>query len=293
MSKKITLLQVRGKDNYVSKCGWVYKGGTTNEINELIDPNGKLIYTGDHWDVKKYLEINDFIVTTYYSRYGRNGDTTMDIKFGPGHFPIGTEFLLDEKVHVRNIGPYTVKGIYKNGPNSFVLETTTLNDEINKSSEQYAKEYGIPYEPIYHSFNIDNVKSIIKRGGGVVKINHTHDSQHYLSQVNNFSKVTADKKVGYIDIHQLAMYYFSQLDIFHHPDVVIDLNKLFSSIHAQTWIKPVTIVPNPEIVIYQVDLKRLKKFIKRNASRFLMNHRKALELNDAMYEDDSRDWELD
>lgn len=78
------------------------------------------------------------------------------LKFDPAFFPQGTVFQIDTLREGKDV--FTVHGVFRNGANSYVLET----------EETYIRGGSVER----HAFNVNMVQRIIKRGSGPMVIDH-------------------------------------------------------------------------------------------------------------------------
>lgn len=157
-----TFLQARDK-NYYSRDGWVMKWiektikiGDTDHVEGdyyLFKPNGEQV---EHWSFQN-APSNMFFIS-YQDRYGRSGDTLLDMKFGPEHFPAGT--VVEIKGSMIENGIFTVAAVYEIEARNWVLDMVETRPSIMRGARVM--------EPA--SYNIAHVYRIVKRGTGHIGV---------------------------------------------------------------------------------------------------------------------------
>lgn len=169
---------VQGRDKvFRAKSGWSvqYEKVEDGSIERAImrSEDGTIMGTTfSVWDFRNEGKGKFF---TYEQRTGRSGETEMDIKYGPSHFPEGTVFEVNETVGERlerdNYGSpkqvrFTVDYIEQNGARSYCIMTKELRRGIIDKETMES-----------HGYNISHVRKIISRGTGKVKFGDDQDGR--------------------------------------------------------------------------------------------------------------------
>jgi hypothetical protein len=156
---------------YTSSDGWTVKLEKTEDstLDMLVvrDDQGKKVDESYFFENLESAHISERF--SYLERTGRRGDTELDLKFCPNHFPEGT------LVKVRHVSAYRdyknrdaplldtfrVKRVIQNGPRSYVLE---MHDRKPDGTGPFANEP--------HAFNIDHIIQIVEPGKGKLDIEY-------------------------------------------------------------------------------------------------------------------------
>lgn len=195
-------------------------------------------------------------------------------KFNIAHFPNGTVFQIGTSALFGNKDAqkvFTVANIVRNGVDSYVLQTTTRDEQLNAASRT----------EMMSSYNIVHVESIIKRGDGPVSVDHnryglgtvvqnnSHINQdYYYWHQKQEKKYSSGKYVGY-DMQGLIISILIKQGT--NPAGMYDYGAFASLIYDQSWCHD---KKSNVFCFYICDKKRLKKFVKQNKNRFLMNVKK-------------------
>lgn len=187
--------------------------------------------------------------------------------FNVGHFPVGTivEFSLplhhDMPTPTHGTG-YEVKGLIKNGYDSYLVDTGIPHDFIEDTTRSY---------------HIDHVSKILKRGDGPVLVENAGEKPgewaveekriaEYRTQVQEYHPV---KKGTYVYPNEglLILLAVSKMKT-HHTDL-LNTEAMSKLLVKQGFVKTVQI--DERWMTYRVvNKKRLKKFVKANYRRFLL-----------------------
>lgn len=195
------------------------------------------------------------------------------MKFNTQHFPVGTIFLLEDSDLFSDKSPRTILGgVSTNGSRSYLLPT----DKLEKGQAE--------------SFNLEFVKSILKRGEGPMAIFDTLPKQVHAQNLKEDvreAEVLNSKGMycrrNYQTFNLLSVLYL-ELEKFLKPLDRINEEKMVSSFLAQTWQKSVLI--EGEGFSHQlVNKKRMSKWMKQNYSRFLQNLNGLKKKENLEYED--------
>lgn len=215
------------------------------------------------------------------------------MKFHTHHFPIGTVFTLNEEMYKHTTSKipdeeFEVVKIARNGPDSYILETTKkMNPEAFGDMNQ--------------AYNISLVKTIIKRGDGPVVIEEREfnpENCKFLEEKTGFEDYCGVKikKTHFVD-HSLQDIVRFCIRNYNTGPGLLDLDAMIDLIAKQSFVKQVRrFSKRPDFVwgVVSVDKKRLKRFIQQNYNRFLVNVKKAQEKEYAMYaEIADRDFDTD
>lgn len=189
--------------------------------------------------------------------------------FGPQHFPIGTVFEVYLPQIMQEPAVYETSGVFKNGPRSYVVQTT-----------HYDKEIGI-----YKSFNTSHIKRILKRGKGTATIDK--DSQaHLLRPVRDCKNVrlTNIKKKHYCSVGWHEMVAASLPADMLKSEMLIDYPKLKDALIKSGALKTQQVKDEYYDHIYTGNKKQMKKVARRVLTKCLLNHRKEEEKENAKWE---------
>lgn len=186
------------------------------------------------------------------------------IKFDFAHFPKGTIFLLKPEFRHQFNGEdkeFEVNRIFQNGANSFVLETTTWNDVIQQ----------------WYSYNIDHVQRIVKRGHGEVLLNNSSPDINLWQDYRQTKSKT--------DYAVLNLSPFIQSMIYQHipTQAYVDLDRATEALKKQGFVRL-----NDKDVFYTnylINKKKFKKWLQKNANRFILPIKAAVEYENELYSD--------
>lgn len=190
------------------------------------------------------------------------------MKFNTHHFPVGTQFTLSpDFAFMHRMGTMEVKSIVRNGPQSFILETTTPKDSTAFN------------EGTMESYNVAHVDSIVKRGEGKVELtDQPYDSNMVESFWDNMQYTQNEyRKVLNFKKNQVVVNtaIFLELHFFYGVEEKFDQSvdydkalKLFRKTFGPfSPAKETTTLYLDSFLI--VSVKRLKKWFKVNHNRFL------------------------
>ncbi len=186
------------------------------------------------------------------------------IKFDFAHFPKGTIFLLKPEFRYQFNGEdkeFEVNRIFQNGANSFVLQTTTWNDVIQQ----------------WYSFNISHVQRIVKRGHGEVLLNNSSPDINLWQDYRQTKSKT--------DYAVLNLTPFIQSMIYQHIPIqaYVDLDHAIEALKKQGFVRL-----NDKDVFYTnylINKKKFKKWLQKNANRFILPIKAAVEYENELYSD--------
>lgn len=186
------------------------------------------------------------------------------IKFDFAHFPKGTTFLLKPEFRYQFNGEdkeFEVDRIFQNGANSFVLQTTTWNDTIQR----------------WYSFNISHVQKIIKRGKGEVLLNNS------IPNINLWQDYQQAKSKTNYAVLNLTPFVLSM--IYQHIPIqaYVDLDQAIEALKKQGFVRL-----NDKDVFYTnylINKKKFKKWLQKNANRFILPIKAAVEYENKLYSD--------
>lgn len=186
------------------------------------------------------------------------------IKFDFAHFPKGTIFLLKPEFRYQFNGEdkeFEVNRIFQNGANSFVLQTTTWNDVIQQ----------------WYSFNISHVQRIVKRGHGEVLLSNS------IPDINLWQDYRQTKSKT--DYAVLNLTPFIQSMIYQHIPIqaYVDLDHAIEALKKQGFVRL-----NDKDVFYTnylINKKKFKKWLQKNANRFILPIKVAVEYENELYSD--------
>lgn len=186
------------------------------------------------------------------------------IKFDFAHFPKGTIFLLKPEFRYQFNGEdkeFEVDRIFQNGANSFVLQTTTWNDTIQR----------------WYSFNISHVQKIIKRGGGKVLLNNS------IPNIDLWQDYRQAKSKTDYAVQDLMSFILSM--IYQHIPIqaYVDLDHAIKALKKQGFVRL-----NDEgrvYINYLINKKKFKKWLQKNANRFILPIEAAVEYENELYSD--------
>ncbi len=186
------------------------------------------------------------------------------IKFDFAHFPKGTIFLLKPEFRYQFNGEdkeFEVNRIFQNGANSFVLQTTTWNDVIQQ----------------WYSFNISHVQRIVKRGHGEVLLNNSSPDINLWQDYRQTKSKT--------DYAVLNLTPFIQSMIYQHIPIqaYVDLDHAIEALKKQGFVRL-----NDKDVFYTnylINKKKFKKWLQKNANRFILPIEAAVEYENELYSD--------
>lgn len=224
---------------------------------------------------------------------------THSIKFGTHHFPVGTLFRVKETVRFSSEGEdkdevFEVKNIVRNGEQSFVIQTTKLEES------HVFKGLGM-----VESFNIVHVREIVKRGDGPVEVlpsnykfldeyienivERAYSAKNKVMQKNPQAVRKNDLCFYRHDLEPMVWLY-STINTDSQTFWVGNINNIFEK---SSLFKKVGKSWDTVIV---VNKKRFKRWVRQNQNRFLTSVSKAQqESDDEMYKamEDSFDRYLD
>lgn len=199
-------------------------------------------------------------------------------KFNTHHFPIGTIFTVGLYPGEEN-REWTVTGIVRNGPMSFVLRTGEHQDMGGTAVEI--------------SYNVSHVTKIVKRGAGPVVIDGAgYDTINRLKHDIKMMAIPCNRKGSYStgSIHTVVAYLAAKID---HQGQSIDLDRLADAVSRQSWCRP---HPTCRWGVL-VNKKRLHRFIQQNINRFCVNLKAWDREDQRLYMEDlealDRQWERD
>lgn len=209
------------------------------------------------------------------------------MNFQPQHFPVGTTFEVNDdvaKFHKDDDGNYisvfTATGVHRNGPNSYVVQTTVLRT-IGKSS-------------MFVSFHTDNIKRIVKRGAGPMNIEYMQYSaaeiiyKDFIREQTGLSKFAfkteqAAQVLGSARTHYLFLgadtLMVQLVHRFLQPNhFVFDEQAAARSLMQQSFVH--TVLLGKHLHVHCAPKKRLNRWLKQNVNRFLVNVKQKQAEND-------------
>lgn len=180
-------------------------------------------------------------------------------KFDFAHFPKGTIFLLKPEFRYQFNGEdkeFEVDRIFQNGANSFVLQTTTWNR---------------------YSFNISHVQKIIKRGQGEVLLSNS------VPNINLWQDYRQTKSKT--DYAVLNLRQFIQSMIYQHIPIqaYVDLDHAIKALKKQGFVRLNDV--SHVYINYLINKKKFKKWLRKNANRFILPIEAAVEYENELYSD--------
>lgn len=185
-------------------------------------------------------------------------------KFSIAHFPQGTIFELNPEFLPQFNGEnrqFEVDYIAQNGAQSFVLQTTTINDIIDR-----------PY-----AFNIIHVKRIVKRGQGEVKVYNS------VPDINLWQDFSQRKSKTHYAVLNLTPFILSLIYRYVPITAYIDLDQAVESLKEQGFVK--TISNDSWYSHYLVNKKKVKKWLRQNANRLILSIKAAEKYENELYSD--------
>ena len=207
--------------------------------------------------------------------------TPFGIKFGPGHFPVGTQFKVN-LFHNRAYDEVTwvAKQVIRNGPLSYVVETETF-DEVCGTNK---------------AFHISHVTEIVKRGGGKLEmVNHSefNESGDFFKDAKEASitmKIDVCLKTHYLTVHDNVSYtnlVARKVKKMAPIGTSVDMGRLMDALFNQTFVKRKTFVISKEFSwsrnYFITPKKRVDRWLKQNINRYLIKVKVAQdEYDDAM-----------
>ena len=186
------------------------------------------------------------------------------IKFDFAYFPKGTTFFLKPEFRYQFNGEdkeFEVDRIFQNGANSFVLQTTTWNDTIQR----------------WYSFNISHVQKIIKRGRGKVLLNNS------IPNINLWQDYRQTKSKTNYAVLNLAPFVLSMIYQYIPVQVCVDLDRAVEALKKQGFVRL-----NDKDCFYTnylINKKKFKKWLQKNANRFILSIEAAVEYENELYSD--------
>lgn len=194
----------------------------------------------------------------------------QETKFCYAHFPIGTIFEVSGMIAALNDGvsQNEVKAIYRNGPNSYVLETTRQKEWRVPVYDSNGGAIGDKIESTPITINIDHVTKIIKRGNGPVRVQLAGAEYRQPGRETGIHK----GKGSYVCWYGLSEAIANIADKYLPVDACIDMDELRSYIHEHAAIRVVTIDHGEyHSHRYFVRKKKLDRVIRQNVNRFLLS----------------------
>ena len=205
------------------------------------------------------------------------------INWQPEHFPVGTVVVLGN--YTRKNGDFcrifdadsalaevTVTGIVMNSLDSYLIRT----GEINKNLD------------IEHVFNVDHVKSIVKRGNGPVKV-------EYYRSFKTMPNLKAGISSGLLNKNKYYFYYTQEITSY-----LISMSSLPKNLRIKEGFENFLLMQSfvkkegqDRYPLYSMDKKKARRFIQQNINRWIVpmkTIRAQIELEEKrMYEDYCKD----
>lgn len=185
--------------------------------------------------------------------------------FNYGHFPVGT--VCEVKLHNKDPQLVTVTEIVSNGPNSYVIRT-------NAQRETRAEDF--------LTVNINWVTRIVKRGPGTVTLAKQNPGKLWDNMPSHgyFPKHPTLYRTSNIWglLHVLVLDYCND-------GMLLDIDKLITHLCNTGVIRQRVHKTSDYELAYCANKKKLRKAIKQNINRFLLNHKKAQEELTKSFED--------
>lgn len=200
------------------------------------------------------------------------------MKFNTHHFPAGTIVVLEDDIYSHTTSKipgeeFEITKIVRTGPKDYVLETTS------KSNPE-------TFGDMNEAFHMTCVKTIVKRGDGPV-VFHERDFDPLDFRFLEEKHILGDYLNVKIKKTHFAHWSLRVILMFCINDrpasaSTLDMETMLAAVEKQSFVK--TIDRNGRGFGYvSVDKKRLKRFIKQNYNRFLLNVQKAQKEQDKMY----------
>lgn len=186
------------------------------------------------------------------------------IKFDFAHFPKGTIFLLKPEFRYQFNGEdkeFEVDRIFQNGANSFVLQTTTWNDTIQR----------------WYSFNISHVQKIIKRGKGEVLLSNS------VPNINLWQDYRQAKSKTNYAVLNLTPFILSMIYQYIPVQAYVDLDHAIEALKKQGFVRLND--KDRFYTNYLINKKKFKKWLQKNANRFILSIEAAVEYENELYSD--------
>lgn len=198
-------------------------------------------------------------------------------KFQPEHFLVGTQVTVSPelaRMYWDHLYPsvFTVEGIRQNGPNGFVLTTSTDDMSGLVPGEKYC-------------FNISHVENIVSQGKGVIKIDPW--KQIGANEILKFADASKSnpeyaKKnhwLTYGDCNRLVFAIAGMPDI--PRGAVLNTGGLMWLLLEQSFVQKIQMGRgNWDFALYSINKKRAKRFVKQNLNRFLSSAKKEQQQHD-------------
>ncbi len=230
-------------------------------------------YVGRMYDGIHFMSSEGEIILDFYNHEEAVPEENK-FPFLPEHFLKGTQVTVSPVIggfHRDHLHPsvFTVQGIQQNGPNSFVLKTTT------------PEKSGVFPEGEMYSFNIQHVAKIVLQGKGVINIDPWKNIDY--ARILGFEDASKSypkyaKKnhwLTYGDSSQLIVALVSKHVI--PRGCVVYTEGLMNLLMNQSFVKKIDTgnihFYNPRL--WLINKKRAKSFIKKNLNRFLSSAKKA------------------
>lgn len=186
------------------------------------------------------------------------------IKFDFAHFPKGTIFLLKPEFRHQFSGEdkeFEVSHIFQNGANSFLLQTTMWNDVIQR----------------WYSFNISHVQRIIKRGQSEVLLSNT------IPNINLWQDCRQAKSKTDYAVLNLTPFILSMIYQHIPAQAYVDLDHAVEALKKQGFVR--LNGKDRFYINYLINKKKFKKWLQKNANRFILPIKVALEYENELDSD--------
>ena len=230
-------------------------------------------YVGRMYDGIQFMSWEDEIISDFYN-CEEVAPEENKVPFLPEHFLKGTQVTVSPVIggfHRDHLHPsvFTVQGIQQNGPNSFVLKTTT------------PEKSGVFPEGEMYGFNIQHVAKIVSQGKGAINIDPWKNFGY--ARILRFEDASKSypkyaKKnhwLTYGDGSQIMVALVSKYVI--PRGCVVDTAGLMNLLMNQSFVKKIDTgnihFYNPRL--WLINKKRAKSFVKKNLNRFLSSAKKA------------------
>lgn len=218
------------------------------------------------------------------------------MKFSYAHFPKGTIFEASDMIAKMHDGlkQYEVVAVRRNGPASYVLETThskELKTPIYDEQMEPTGEYKT--EILETVLNISHVDKIIKRGNGPAKISNMPP----IPPLPGSGSIHKGRR-SYASYFGFTRHLHRLVDVYVPSDACIDIDALSQYIMHHAAIRTVDRGGDGyRSVTSFIRKKKLHRIVRQNVNRFLVSPRKVQDEDDAdiarmMEEDFDREHDL-
>lgn len=212
------------------------------------------------------------IVPDFYTR--EDTERLKEKDFLPEHFLKGTQVTASPMIaqmyrDYAHPSVFTVQGIIQNGPNSFLIETTS--DDLSSIMPEGTK----------YCFNISHVENIVSQGKGAIAVDPWSNVDY--GQILKFQDASKSypkyaRKNHWLVYGDGGMFVTALASKLSIPrGSVVEGEVLMHLLLGQTFVKKITLGHGGFITqrLFLINKKRAKSFIKKNLNRFLSSAKKA------------------